>query len=378
MLSAVGVIFSNLHDSSLPELTARRTMASVPFGCRYRLIDFPLSNMVNSGITKIGVVVHDNYRSLVDHISTGKDWDLARRSGGIKVLPPFITAFGNSGAKSLYKTRLEAIVGISEFILRCKEDVVVLSDCDTVCNVDISRIIKAHEEKGALVTFVTAKPTSHFAPVIYDAYYAECDNDGRINGISLCTTPQSDDQLLTNITVIDRLYLLSIINEALSHGHRELYRDILSPNSKNKKMFSYQFDGEILRISSLQSYYSASMALLDDRYRRSIINAERRPVFTKVRNSAPTLYKEGASVKNCYIADGCEIEGSVENSILFRGVKISKGAKVKDSIILQNSFIGERSEVNCLIIDKDVTIKSSRYLSGDVSMPFYVLKGAIV
>jgi hypothetical protein len=101
MLSAVGVIFANLHDSSLPELTSRRTMASVPFGCRYRLIDFPLSNMVNSGITNIGVVVHDNYRSLVDHISTGKDWDLARRSGGIKILPPFITAFGNSGVEAV-------------------------------------------------------------------------------------------------------------------------------------------------------------------------------------------------------------------------------------------------------------------------------------
>lgn len=378
MLSAVGIIFANLHDSSLPELTAKRTMASVPFGCRYRLIDFPLSNMVNSGITNIGVVVHDNYRSLVDHISTGKDWDLARRSGGIKILPPFITAFGNSGARSLYKTRLEAIVGISEFILRCKEDVVVLSDCDTVCNIDISSVIKAHKEKHALVTFVTSKAKPNFSPVLFDSYYASCDDSGRVNDLSLCVYPSSDKELLTNVTVIDRLYLLSIINEALAHGYREIYRDIISPDAKNKRMFSYSFDGEILRISSLQSYYSASMALLNKDTRRYLIDVDRRPVFTKVRNSAPTLYKNGASVRNCYIADGCEIEGSVENSIIFRGVKISKGANVKNSIILQNSFIGEGGEINCAIIDKDVTIKASRKLSGDGSMPFYVLKGAIV
>ena len=314
----------------------------------------------------------------MDHISTGKDWDLARRSGGIKILPPFITAFGNSGARSLYKTRLEAIVGISEFILHCKEDVVVFSDCDTVCNIDISSVIKAHEDNKAIVTFVTAKPTSNYQTVIYDSYYAKSDEDGRIKELSLCTTQEKDEDIITNVTVIDRLYLLSLINEALSHGYTDIYRDILSSEVKIKKMFSYRIDSEILRVSSLQGYYSASMALLDEQVRKTLINVKQRPVFTKVRNSAPTIYKDGASIKNSYIADGCEIEGCVENSIIFRGVKISKESKVKNSIVLQNSFIGEASELNCVITDKDVTIKGARVLSGDASMPFYVIKGAIV
>ena len=156
-MTAAGLIFSNIHDECLPELTRLRTMASVPFGGRYRLIDFPLSNMVNSGITKIGIITHYNYQSLLDHIGTGKDWDLARRSGGIKILPPFITAYDAKGTTSLYNTRLEALLGVTNFISRCTEDVIVLSDCDTICNIDISKVLSQHEETGADITVVTKR-----------------------------------------------------------------------------------------------------------------------------------------------------------------------------------------------------------------------------
>ena len=131
-MAVAGLIFSNIHDSTIPELTSIRTMASVPFGCRYRLIDFSLSNMVNSGITKIGIIAHNNYQSLLDHIGTGKDWDLARRSGGIKILPPFITTYNGVGEAGLYNTRLEALMGVTGFIDRCNEDILVLSDCDGI------------------------------------------------------------------------------------------------------------------------------------------------------------------------------------------------------------------------------------------------------
>ena len=154
MATVAGLIFSNIHDSAIPELTTMRTMASIPFGCRYRLIDFPLSNMVNSGITKMGIITHNNYQSLMDHIGTGKDWDLARRSGGIKILPPFITAYENAGAK-LYSTRLEALMGVTNFISRCNEDYIVLSDCDGICNIDLGEVIDAHIANNADMTIVT-------------------------------------------------------------------------------------------------------------------------------------------------------------------------------------------------------------------------------
>ena len=143
-MTAAGLIFSNIHDINISEMTRRRTMASVPFGGRYRLIDFALSNMVNSGVSKVGVITHNNYQSLMDHIGTGKDWDLARRSGGIKILPPFITAYENSVANSLYTTRLEALMGVMNFISRCKEDYIILSDCDVICNINISQYFRSN------------------------------------------------------------------------------------------------------------------------------------------------------------------------------------------------------------------------------------------
>ena len=120
-MNAAALIFSNIHDASLPELTGRRTMASVPFGCRYRLIDFALSNLVNADVTNVGIITHYNYQSLIDHIGTGKDWDLARRSGGIRILSPFITAFENAASGKVYTTRLEALMGTTNFLSRAEE-----------------------------------------------------------------------------------------------------------------------------------------------------------------------------------------------------------------------------------------------------------------
>ena len=147
-MTAAGLIFSNIHDISIPEMTAERTMASIPFGGRYRLVDFTLSNMVNSGIDKVGIITHNNYRSLMDHIGNGKDWDLARRSGGIMILPPFVTAYENPRANQLYTTRLEALMGVREYITHCDEDVIVLSDSDVVCNIDLSDVIVDIVETG--------------------------------------------------------------------------------------------------------------------------------------------------------------------------------------------------------------------------------------
>ncbi|MBO7303154.1 MAG: glucose-1-phosphate adenylyltransferase subunit GlgD, partial [Clostridia bacterium] len=154
-MAVAGLIFSNIHNSSVPELTSVRTIASIPFGCRYRLIDFPLSAMVNSGITKVGVIAHNNYQSLMDHIGTGKDWDLARRSGGIRILPPYIMAHNSANGGKLYTTRLEALMGVTHFIAKCNEDQIVLSDCDNVCTVDLKDLIRSHEKSGADMTILT-------------------------------------------------------------------------------------------------------------------------------------------------------------------------------------------------------------------------------
>ena len=210
-MTAAGLIFANIHDGSLPELTRVRNTASVPFGGRYRLIDFTLSNMVNSGVTRVGVVTHYNYQSLLDHLGTGKDWDLARRAGGLKLIPPNLTA---SGAGHLPTSRLESMLSALDYITHCTEDCLVLSDCDIICNIDLSEVIAAHAASGADITFVTKRVD---ASRMYLAEQVACittDSDGRVTEFAMRQPTEGVVDLYTNIMVVRRQYLLQVLADA--------------------------------------------------------------------------------------------------------------------------------------------------------------------
>ena len=375
-MAVAGLIFSNIHDSAIPEFTTMRTMASIPFGCRYRLIDFPLSNMVNSGITKIGIITHNNYQSLMDHIGTGKDWDLARRSGGIKILPPFITAYENTGSK-LYTTRLEALMGVTNFISRCNEDYMVLSDCDGICNIDLSDVIAAHVDNNADITIVTR----HLGDCdfgIKDVTAIRADENGVVTDASAYIDGVSGEEISTNIMVVNRMFLLAAIRDAAAHGYRHFFKDIVARRLGRARIFRYLYEGTFIHIGSLESYFSSSMKLLEADVRDNLFNVSQRPVYTKLRNSAPTRYASGSNVVNSYVADGCVIEGTVENSILFRGVKVGKGTVIKNCVLLQDTFTGNNVSLNCVITDKNAVICDGRTLSGHSTMPFFIPKGAMV
>ncbi len=377
-MTAAGLIFSNIHDECLPELTRLRTMASVPFGGRYRLIDFPLSNMVNSGISKVGIITHYNYQSLLDHIGTGKDWDLARRSGGIKILPPFITAYDAKAPSSLYNTRLEALLGVTNFISRCTEDVLVLSDCDTICNIDLSKVLARHEETGADITVVTKRVSGGNYNAERHSVLVLDENDKIIDAAEYSTDIKGAFNVSTNIMVITRRYLITVLNDAAAHGYTSFFRDIIAKNVGRADFRAYRFDGFYSLINNLPGYFETSMKLLDSEVREELFETQDRPVFTKVRNSAPTSYSASAKVSNSIVADGCVIEGEVENCVVFRGVKVGKGTVVRNSILLQDTYVGENVNLNCVITDKNTVIRDGRNLSGHESMPFYIGKGVMV
>ncbi len=375
-MSVAGLIFSNIHDSTIPEFTNVRTMASVPFGCRYRLIDFPLSNMVNSGITKIGIITHNNYQSLLDHLGTGKDWDLARRSGGIKLLPPFITNFDASTTK-LYTTRLEALMGVTNFISRCNEDYLVLSDCDGICNINLADVIKAHEENRADITVVT-RTLGDDEKNMTGVSAINANENGEIVEISAYADGITGKEISTNIIVVTRTFLLGAIRDAQAHGYKHFSRDIIARRIGTIRAFAYHYADTYIQINSLESYFRNSLKLLDPEIRGGLFGADKMPIYTKLRNSAPTRYAEGAKVVNSYVADGCIIEGTVENSIIFRGVKVGKGTVVKNCVLLQDTFTGSNVTLNCVITDKNVVICDGRMLSGHTTMPFFVPKGVMV
>ena len=376
-MKVAGLIFSNIHDESIPEMTRVRTMASVPFGCRYRLIDFPLSNMVNSGINKVGVITHYNYQSLLDHIGTGKDWDLARRSGGIKILPPYITAF-EQGAAHLYSSRLEALIGVSNFIDRCIEDTLVMSDCDVICNIDLTAVLEAHAASGADVTFVTKTVDASKFCLSENVSVIQSDSNGKITDFAIYKPTEGNVQIATNIMVAKRSFIQSVIADSVAHGYTSFYRDVIAKTLDRADYRVYPYDGYYTFVGSMASYFDASMQLLNNDCREQLFNIPNRPILTKVRNSAPTKYCEGAEVVNSLIADGCIIEGKVENSIIFRGVKVGKGSVVKNSILLQDTYLGNRVSLNCVITDKNVVIKDDRQLSGHETMPFYIGKNVSI
>ena len=375
-MNAVGIIFSSMNEKRIHELTEERTMASVPFGCRYRLIDFALSNMVNSDITHVGLITHYNYQSLLDHIGTGKDWDLARRHGGIKILSPYITAFANS-SNDLYSTRLEALISIREFIQGCKEEYVVLSDCDNVCNIDISAMIEQHEKTNADATF--AVKSSYVSPETKGVSIVKSDKDDRVTDYSDYAGYGSGffDTAL-EIVVIGRKYLEEIITDSIAHGYNNLMKDVIARSIEEYDFRIFRYDGYFATLKSLTDYYSCSMDLLNPDIRKAIFGVRNRPVFTKVRNSAPTFYSSTAMVRNSLIADGCVIHGTVENSIVFRGVKVGKNTHIKNSIIMQDTLTGENVYLNCVITDKNAVIRDGRVLSGHETKPFFIGKDSYV
>ena len=373
-MSTSGIIFSNLNDSTLSRLTPDRTVAAIPFGCRYRLVDFALSNMVNSDIQDISIVANYNYRSLVEHIGSGKDWDLARRSGGIKTISPYQCA--KSPSAPMYSHRLEAILSMSEYIDGLRSDFVVLADCDNVLNIDLNAVISMHKANSADVTIVTTPCEGSFSARLPQMMIST-DDDGRISGI-LKSTKQtiSHPERSLNIFVMETEYLKRITEISAAHNFRSLTDDILMRTVGQAAYFTYCYRGFVAPVSTFLDYYRSSIRLAtDSEARASLLGRRERPIFTKVHNSAPCLYKNGAEVINSMIADDCVIEGRVENSILFRGVKVARGAVVRNSIVFGGSYIGENSSMNCIVADKQVTLTDGCHLSGHETLPFYVGKG---
>ncbi len=377
-MNAAGIIFSNLHDQRITELTRQRTMASIPFACRYRLIDFALSNMVNSDITNINVIAHYNYHSLMDHIGTGKNWDLARRTGGIKILPPYITAYANHD-NALYSTRLEALKSVIFSISHIQEELIVLSDCDVICNIDISKLIKYHIDSSADITMVV-KSVNLSSYIDENHIIVKSNNKKEITDIITYPVDISGPQDISlNIWVIRKDLLITMVNDALAHGYVSFHRDIIGKNIGKLRMQVYNHNEYSAVISSFNNYYATSMSLLSNPdIRRSLFEIADRPIFTKVRNSAPTKYVGSPLITDSLIADGCVIEGTVDNSILFRGVKVGQGATVKNSILFQDTVISNNAYLNCVVTDKNVVIREGVVLSAHQTMPIHIEKNKMI
>lgn len=364
----LALVFSNMHDDLVRELTGVRTMGSVPFGGRYRLIDFTLSNLVNSGITKVGVITKSNYQSLMDHLGSGKAWDLSRKRDGLFILPPF----GRGNA--IYRSRIEALDGVSAFIKNCKEEYVFLTDCDVIVNFDVRRLIDRHIESEADITiaYTEGKLPKYRKDTMALTMYGD-----NVTDISIDPETDGDCKFGVDMFVMRKSFLEQIIAEAVSHSYVSFVRDIIQARVKNNKITGYKISAYTGIVDSLSSYFKVSMDLLRSEVRADLFNPQS-PVYTKVRDHMPAVYGLGSSAKNSLVADGCVIDGEVENSILFRGVKIGKGTKVKDSILIQNTEVGNNCMLSNVILDKNVIIREGRTLMGFETYPVFIGKDSVV
>lgn len=372
-MATAGLVFSNIHDKNVSHLTSGRTMASIPFGGRYRLIDFILSNMVNAGITKVGVITKSNYQSLMKHVSTGKDWDLARKNGGVILLSPY----GEADSGPLYENRLEALQNSISFIDHCDEEYFILTDCDIVCNLPYDDIIEYHKSTGADITGVYQESNPK-RPIERSSSVFDIDAEGRITSLSVHKTVSGKKNFSLNVWVFNSDLLKSLVHDSIIYRMESLSRDIIAPRLSKLKVMGYEFKGYLACIDSLPSYFEANMDILRDEVRSDLFHSENYPIYTKVKDSAPTHYGSDARVKNSLIADGCRIDGIVENSILFRDVTVAKGAVVRNSIVMQDCVIEANSSIDNLITDKRVVVRGGRYLSGCEGHPFYIKKNSVL
>lgn len=371
--NALGILFPNSYDSLVPELVGERLMASIPFASRYRLVDFILSSMVGCGIDNISIIVRKNYHSLMDHLGSGREWDLTRKNGGLNLVPPYAEK-----TVKIYNGRVEALASILDFLRDQTEKYVVMADTNLAVNFDFNALIKDHIESGADVTVAYTEseiPQSALdsKSLNKDMYYTLKIEDGRVKKIKINAKETGKQNFSMNIYICDRLFLIDQINTAFVRGQVYFERDILAPQIDKLNVHAFRYDGYVARISDMQSYFEENMKMLDDANVDALFTAGN-PIYTKIRDDNPTRYIDGAKAKNIMAADGCIIEGDVENSILFRGVKIAKGATVKNCVLMQDTVVEAGASLAYVVTDKDVTVTAGKELKGTDTFPVYVAK----
>lgn len=367
----MGLIFPNSFDALVSKMVELRVMASLPFASRYRLVDFVLSSMSNCGVDNVVILPNRNYLSLMDHLGTGREWDLARKNGGVHIFPPF----AENGNK-VSSGRVGTLANILRLLKTQNEQYVVMCDSNLAVNFDFRAMIEEHIASGADVTIAyneQALPESFLRSVEADKdlYYSFGIENGRVKEIYVNPT-EGVHNLSMNYFVMERQLLIDLVQDAFSHGLTHFTRDVLWARRNDLHIHAYRFEGYVGRIMSINSYFEENMKLLDDKNLDALFSGS--PIYTKVRDDNPTRYIAGAQVRNAMIADGCVIEGEVENCVLFRGVKVGKGAVARNCILMQDTVIEDGAKLDYIITDKDVTVSANKEMKGTDTYPVYIGK----
>jgi len=371
MKDVMGIIHQTKKENVLAELTESRSLGAVPFGGRYRLIDFALSNMVNSGILNVAIFPQEQYRSMMDHLGSGKEWDLDRKNDGLFILPPPFSSQeqGKSGDMYSYYQHLD-------YFERSTQQYVVLASSHIVCNINYKEAVEFHKQQGAEVTFLYQEAREAI-DTHTDLIYLELDKEQRVKQFSKKSRMEIGSARFLDMIIIDKILLLDLIKACTFDTEVDLIEDILMNQIEHIKMVGFAYEGYVATMDSICHFFHHNLNLLKPEvYKELFFNTG--TIFTKVKDEPPTRYTESADVHNSLVANGCLIEGTVENSVLFRGVKVQPGAVIRNSVIMQKCEIEAGAYLENVILDKEVLITEHKEVLGTPHEPTFIIKRGII
>lgn len=369
----MGVILTGGRNTRLKELSDTRSNAAIPVAGKFRAIDFVLSNMVNAGLNNIGVMVQYSFRSLMDHLGSGKEWDLDRRNKGLFVFPPYLT--GNE--YGWYRGSADAIYNNISFLKKSTEEYVLIAQGNCIYKMNFNDMLDFHVEKGADITIAYRDMSDYpYEEMIHLGGMDVSENGYVVDFIEKPSSPKYTDGSM-GIYLMKRELLISLVEDCISHGNYDFVKDILVKKTGVLDIYGYRFDGYWRNFSTISSYYRCNMELLNLSLMREIFQ-DGGHIYTKAKDEPPTKYNDESIVKNSVIADGCIIEGRVENSVVFRGVNVKRGAYIKDCIVMQGSTVENDAKLQNIIVDKNVLITSGVSLAGAPSWPVIIGKETVV
>ena len=370
-MNVMGIIFAN--DATMGELTSKRTMASLPFGGRYRQVDFHLSNLTCAGIRHIGIISRHSYQSLMNHIGSGEEWGLELEEGGLEFLTPY--AMSTTAA---YRGKLENLYFAMDFLeYGPADELVVMADSAVLANIDMTKVIAAHVASGKELTVVTKAGICNGTKQIDLAL--KLGENGVVADMAVDYAAGEDYVASMDVFIMSKNWLIHQVKEHVAHNMYHMDRDLVMGmwQKDNTSVNVYEFDGIAMFNESVEEYFYNTLSLIKKDIRRDLF-AGNHPVYTKVRDRVPTYYGENCDIEDCIVADGCMLDGKVEDSVLFRQVTICEDAEVEDCIIMNDSVVGEGAKLKYVILDKDVTVRPGAKLYGTAKNPIIVKRGEIV
>ena len=370
-MNVMGIIFAN--DGEIGELTNKRTTASEPFGGRYRQVDFHLANLTAAGVRHIGIISRHNYQSLMHHIGSGEEWGLELGEGGLEFLTPYAMSTTDN-----YRGKLETLTSAMDFLeFGPEDDYVIMTGTAILSNIDMKKLMDAHVASGKDITVVTKSGIANGEKQLDLAI--KLDSKGAIADMVVDYAAPEGYLASMDIFVLSKKWLIDRVKECVAHNLYHMDRDLVMGlwQKKAATVNVYQFDGIAMYNESVEDYFANSLSLIDSDVRHNIFGGHH-AVYTKVRDRVPSYSGENCQIDNSIVADGCMLDGEVKDSVLFRQVTICDGAEVENCVIMNDSVVGEDSELKYVILDKNVTVRPGSKLIGTAKNPIVIKRGEIV